>query len=111
MYSFIVIIEGYTVVDMFLIVSCCLSSPFPNYLHLSYLHRLRELVLFSLGDEKAPGTPHCGLSVPKENLKNMESDFLHGQIGIGQGEITYKLREGRFRVGIRKFFSVRVVEC
>lgn len=41
----------------------------------------------------------------------MESDFLHGQKVIGQGEITFNLKEGRFRLGVKRFFTVGVVKC
>lgn len=43
----------------------------------------------------------------KRTFRNLESDFLHGQIVMGQREITVK--KGGFSLGV-KSFSVVVVK-
>ncbi|KAK4832913.1 hypothetical protein QYF61_026556 [Mycteria americana] len=63
--------------------------------HLSYEERLRELWLFSLDKRRLWGKPYCGLSIYKGGLTRHNG---------------FKLKDGRFRLGIRKiFFAMRVV--
>ena len=46
-----------------------------------------------------------------ELTNGQETDFLHGQIAIGQGRMTLNLEEGRFKLDIRqKFFSHSVAK-
>ncbi|KAK4811231.1 hypothetical protein QYF61_022128 [Mycteria americana] len=77
--------------------------------HLSYEDRLRQLGLFSL--EKAPGRPYSSLPVLKGAYKK-DGDRLFSRACSdrtrGNG---FKLKEGRFRLDIRKkCFSMRVVK-
>jgi len=76
--------------------------------HLSYEERLRELGLFSL--EEASGRPYCSLPVPEGACrKDGENIFSRACCDRARSN-GFKLREGRFRLGIRKkFFTIRVV--
>jgi len=76
--------------------------------HLSSEDRLRELGLFSL--EKALGRSESSLSVTK-GVYNKEADGLFSRVCCdrtrGNG---FKLKEGRFRLDIRKkLFKIGVV--
>ncbi|GAB0203485.1 hypothetical protein GRJ2_002814100 [Grus japonensis] len=75
--------------------------------HLSCEDRLRELGLFSLEKRRLRGD----LIAPYQYLKGptgkMVRDCLSGSVVTGHG---FKLKEGRFRLDVRKkFFTVRVV--
>ena len=52
---------------------------------LSYEERLRELGLFSPGEEMAPGKAYCGLSVPGCEPAERERTLLQWQVVITQG--------------------------
>ncbi|GAB0205659.1 triadin [Grus japonensis] len=76
--------------------------------HLSYEDRLRELGLFS--PEKAPGRSNCGLPVPEGAYRKAgEGLFTRAWSDRTRGN-SFKLKEGRFRLDMRKkFFTMRVV--
>ncbi|GAB0186583.1 hypothetical protein GRJ2_001123600 [Grus japonensis] len=76
--------------------------------HLSYEDRLRELGLFSL--EKALGRSYRSLPVPEGAYRKAgEGLFTRACSDRTRGN-RFKLKEGRFRLDIRKkFFTVRVV--
>jgi len=79
--------------------------------HLSYKDRLRELGLFSLEKRRHQGDLLAAFQCLKGPTGRMERDFSQGCVEIGQGENGSKLKEGRFRLDIRKkFFTMRVVK-
>ncbi|KAK4807041.1 hypothetical protein QYF61_018382 [Mycteria americana] len=63
------------------------------------------------GEEKAPGRPYCGLSILKgASKKDGERLFSRACSNRTRGN-GFKLKEGRFRLDIRKnIFTVRVVK-
>ncbi|KAK4828348.1 LOW QUALITY PROTEIN: hypothetical protein QYF61_026009 [Mycteria americana] len=69
--------------------------------------RLRELGLFS-PEKRAPGRPDCGLSILKGSMKeDGERLFTRACSDRTRGN-GFKLKDGRFRLDIRKiFFTVR----
>jgi len=64
------------------------------------------------GEEKAVGRPYCGLPVlERVLLRKMGTDFFSRACSNSTRGNGFKLREGRFRLDIRKiFFTVRVVK-
>ncbi|GAB0176000.1 hypothetical protein GRJ2_000065200 [Grus japonensis] len=78
--------------------------------HLSYEDRLRELGLFSLEKRRLQGTSNCGFPVPEGAYRKAgEGLFTRAWSDRTRGN-GFKLKEGRFRLDIRKkFFSVSVV--
>ncbi|GAB0205607.1 hypothetical protein GRJ2_003026300 [Grus japonensis] len=76
--------------------------------HLSCEGRMNELGLFSL--EKTLGRPYCNLPVPKGAYrKGGEGLFTRASTDRTRGN-DLKLKEGRFRLDVRKkFFTVRVM--
>ncbi|GAB0205654.1 hypothetical protein GRJ2_003031000 [Grus japonensis] len=76
--------------------------------HLCYEDRLRELGLFSL--EKTPGRSNCSFPVPEGAYrKGGEGLFIRECSDRTRGN-GFQLKEGRFRLAVRKkFFTVRVV--
>jgi len=77
--------------------------------HLCCEERLRELGLFSL--EQAAGRPYCSLPVP-EGAYRKEGENLFSTACCNRTRSNgFKLREGRFRLDIRKkFLAMRVVK-
>ncbi|GAB0186291.1 hypothetical protein GRJ2_001094400 [Grus japonensis] len=79
--------------------------------HLSYEHRLRELGLFSLEKRRLRGDLIASFQYLKGPTGKVVRDCLSGSVVTGQGVMNgLKLKEGQFRLDIRKkFFTVRVV--
>jgi len=60
------------------------------------------------GEEKALGTPHCGLPVLAGSRKG--TNILHGLIAIGQGGIALKWKRGDLSKMLgKKFFTQRAM--
>jgi len=78
--------------------------------HLSCEDRLRELGLFSLEEEKAAGTPYCGLSVPEGAYKRAGEGLCRRACSDRTMGNSCRLKEGRFRPDRKKkFFTLMVV--
>ncbi|GAB0180012.1 hypothetical protein GRJ2_000466500 [Grus japonensis] len=78
--------------------------------HLSYEDRLRELGLFSLEKRQAPGRSKCGLPVPEGAYRKAGEGLFIRECSDRTRGNGFKLKEGRFRLDVRKkFFTVRVV--
>jgi len=62
------------------------------------------------GEEKAPGRPYSSLPVPEEVCKKTGEGLFTRACSDRTGGNGFKLKEGRFRLDIRKkFFTTRVV--
>ncbi|GAB0181459.1 hypothetical protein GRJ2_000611200 [Grus japonensis] len=78
--------------------------------HLFYEDRLRELGLFSLEKRRLQGDLIVAYQYLKGPTGKLVRDCLSGSVVTGQGGNGFKLKEGRFRLDVRKkFFTVRVV--
>ena len=79
--------------------------------HLSCEDRLRELGLFSLENRRLRGDLRAAFQYLKGPTGRMERGFSQRCVVIGQEGNGCKLKEGRFRLDIRKkFFTMRVVK-
>lgn len=77
--------------------------------HLCYEERLRKLGLFSLEKDRLQGLI-TAFQYLKRPTRKLERDFLQGHVMTGQRGNCFKLKEGQFRLNIRKkFFTVRVL--
>ena len=79
--------------------------------HLSYEERLRELGLFRLEKRRLPGDLLAAFQYFKEAYKqDGDRRFRRACCGRTRGN-GFKLKEGRFRLDLRKnFFTMRVVK-
>ena len=78
--------------------------------HLSYEERLRVEAV-QPGEEKAPGTPFCGLSVLKGVLWDRWGQLFSGSCFNRIRSNGFKVIEGSFTLDIRKkFFTIRVAK-
>ena len=79
--------------------------------HLCHEDRLRGLGLFSLGKRRLRGSPDSSLPVPEgADRKDGEGLFTRVCSDRTRGN-DCKLKEGRFRLDIRKkYFTMRVVK-
>jgi len=78
--------------------------------HLSCEERLREMGLFSLEKRRLQRDLIAAFQYLKGPTRELERDFLQGPVVTGQGNNGFKLRQGRFRSGVRKkLFTVREV--
>lgn len=77
--------------------------------HLSYKDRLREWALFTLEKKRLWGDLTVFLSVPKGGSKNAGEGLFMGMWSDMTRESLLELKEGSFRLGIRKtLFTVSV---
>jgi len=58
------------------------------------------------GEEKALGRPYCSLPVPEEAYKRAGEGLFTRACSDRPRDNVFKLREGRFRSGIRKKLSL-----
>ncbi|GAB0193281.1 triadin [Grus japonensis] len=78
--------------------------------HLCYEDRLRELGLFSLEKRWLQGRSNCGLPVPEGAYRKAGEGLVIRECSDRTRGNGFKLKEGRFRLDVRKkFFTVRVV--
>ncbi|GAB0197219.1 hypothetical protein GRJ2_002187200 [Grus japonensis] len=78
--------------------------------HLSCEDRLRELGLFSLEKRRLRGRSNCGLPVPEGACRKAGEGLFIRECSDRTRGNGFKLKEGRFRLDVRKkFFTVRVV--
>jgi len=78
--------------------------------HLCCAERLRELGLFILEKRRLWEDLRAAYQYLKGPARKLERDFLQGPVGTEQGVNGFRLKEGRFRLDIRKkFFTLRLV--
>ena len=78
--------------------------------HLSCEDRLRKLGLFSLEERRLQGDLLVAFQYLKESSKKEGDRFCSRVCGDGTRGNGFKLKEGRFRLDIRKkYFTARVV--
>jgi len=79
--------------------------------HLSYEERLRELRLFSLGKKRLQGDLTAASQYPKRAYKKAGEELLARAFSGRTRGNNFTLKEGRFKVDIRKkFFIMKVVK-
>ena len=77
--------------------------------HLSYEDRLRQLGLFSLEMRKLPGDLITAFQYLKGAYRKDGDGLFNRACSDRMRGHGFKLKEGRFRLDVRKFFTVRVV--
>ena len=96
-------------VDLLECIQRRVTKKIPGMEHLPSEDRLRELGLYSLEKKRLWGDLRVAIWYLKGPVRTKGIGSLTQSVVIGQRGNGFKLKELRFRLDVRKFFTIRVV--